>query len=397
MERKIQLILGGLSILVILLIAYKLSTSKEDNSITTPINSTENMDDFKRVMNKLIKVIDKDRKSNKLLLDEVKKLNQLNKLQTKYLGGIKPKIFGKDIEKHRVYIDTHNIKSGNLDRSNYVYYFQTLDTSNTNETAGYTEINNVIGFRLVKALIPNTNHVIFSSRNKVRIQLGSNAIFTNDDNTDVNKIFEVTLATGTYNVDQIEQAFTEGTYKWVSDSSTVATAENEISNKYNIRVSFDSITKLFTFRIVGEDNVTNYNFKFLFSQITENSAASILGFDNTDSSTFLTTQTSTFHPNMTIHYVDLIIDEIPYIACKKNAKGKKLIERIGLTNGIGELIEYIQPWDGDNENYFFPITLDRLSIQLYESTHEHFFDDSRDHTLEFEITTIKNPKEFNLI
>ena len=36
-----------------------------------------------------IKVIDKDRKSNKLLLDEVKKLNQLNKLQTKYLKGIK--------------------------------------------------------------------------------------------------------------------------------------------------------------------------------------------------------------------------------------------------------------------------------------------------------------------
>lgn len=395
MERKTYLILGGLSLLVILLIAYKLSTSKEDNSITTPINSTENMDDFKRVMNKLIKVIDKDRKSNKLLLDEVKKLNQLNKLQTKYLGGIKPKIFGKDIEKHRVYIDTHNIKSGNLDRSNYVYYFQTLDTTNTNETAGYTEINNVIGFRLVKALIPNTNHVIFSSRNKVRIQLGDNAI-TGSGVTDVNKIFEVTLATGTYNVDQLEQAFTNGTYIWV-DTSNVATVENEIRNKYNIRVSYDSISKLFTFRIVSDgDGSINYNFKFMFSQITENSAASILGFD-TDSSTSLTTQTSTIHPNMTIHYVDLIIDEIPYIACKKNAKGKKLIERIGLTNGIGELIEYVQPWDADNENYFFPITLDRLSIQLYESTHEHFFDDSRDHTLEFEITTIKNPKEFNLI
>ena len=100
---------------------------------------------------------------------------------------------------------------------------------------------------------------------------------------------------------------------------------------------------------------------------------------------------------MSIHYVDLIIDEIPYIACKKNALGKKLIERIGLMGNIGDLIEYIQPWNSDNENYFFPISLQKLSIQLYETTHNHLYDENRDHTLEFEITTIKNPKKFNLI
>ena len=182
------------------------------------------MDDFKRVMNKLIKVIDKDRKSNKLLLDEVKKLNQLNKLQTKYLRGIKPKIFGKDIEKHRVYIDTHNINPLGLDRSNYVYYFKTSDVEKTNNTAGYTEINNVIGFRLVKALIPNTHNVILDNRSLVKIQLGQTGV-DGDDNPRLlidgvnytNKIINIQLQNGSYTVDSLTNAFGSGaTYTWDS-------------------------------------------------------------------------------------------------------------------------------------------------------------------------------------
>tara|TARA_B100001094_G_scaffold169072_1_gene163520 strand:- start:4604 stop:5818 length:1215 start_codon:yes stop_codon:yes gene_type:complete len=404
MERKIQLILGGLIFIFILSVAYKIINSGEDKSITTPINSSENMDDFKRVMNKLIKVIDKDRKSNKLLLDEVKKLNQLNKLQTKYLKGIKPKIFGKDIEKHRVYIDTHNIKTQPLDRSNYVYYFKTSDTQHTNQTAGYTEINNVIGFRLVKALIPNTHHVIFDNRSLVKIMLGQNgdeededgnALIINDINY-INKIINITLQNGSYSVDSLTNAFGSGaTYEWDKDSlispsvGTINDSE-QIRTHFGINVSFDSTQKKFIFTMNN-----NYDFKFLWDQVNINSAASILGFDNTTN--FGDYHLSEVHPDMTIHYIDLIINEIPYIACKKNALGKKLIERIGIVNGIGEIIEYVQPWDSDNENYFFPITLDRLSIELYETSQNHFFDNTRDHSLEFEITTIKNPKEFNLI
>ena len=404
MERKIQLILGGLTFIFILSVAYKIINSGEDKSMTTPINSSENMNDFKRVMNKLIKVIDKDRKSNKLLLDEVKKLNQLNKLQTKYLKRIKPKIFGKDIEKHRVYIDTHNIKTQPLDRSNYVYYFKTSDTQHTNQTAGYTEINNVIGFRLVKALIPNTHNVILDNRSLVKIKL-----YQKDSETDngglptliidgtnyTNKIINITLQNGSYTTDSLTNAFGSGaTYEWDKDSLidpiVPSTNSDNIRNKFGINVSFDSIQKKFIFTMKN-----GYRFKFLWNDITINSSASILGFN--DDTGFNTSHVSGTNPDMTIHYIDLIINEIPYIACKKNALGKNLIERIGIVNGIGEIIEYVQPWDSDNENYFFPISLDRLSIELYETSQNHFFDNTRDHSLEFEITTIKNPKEFNLI
>tara|TARA_Y100001958_G_C21224103_1_gene549459 strand:- start:326 stop:1564 length:1239 start_codon:yes stop_codon:yes gene_type:complete len=401
MERKIQLILGTLALLLIIFGYYKIKNSGEDSSITTPINSTENMDDFKRVMNKLIKVIDKDRKSNKLLLDEIKKLNQLNKLQTKYLRGIKPKIFGKDIEKHRVYIDTHNINPRGLDRSNYVYYFKTSDIENTNNTAGYTEINNVIGFRLVKALIPNTHNVILDNRSQVKIQLGQTGVDGDDPILMVdgvnyaNKIINIQLQNGSYTVDSLTNAFGSGAaYSWDNGSLTNPAVgfntSEDIRSNFGITVSFDLVQRKFTFIMNN-----NYQFKFLWDDITQNSAASILGFNNTTD--YNTSHVSEVNPDMTIHYIDLIINEIPYIACKKNALGKKLIERIGIVNGIGEIIEYVQPWDSDSENYFFPMTLDRLSIELYETSQNHFFDNTRDHSLEFEITTIKNPKEFNLI
>tara|TARA_Y100001980_G_C14556542_1_gene348475 strand:- start:1975 stop:3168 length:1194 start_codon:yes stop_codon:yes gene_type:complete len=397
MERKTYLILGSLIFLSILFI-YKFSSSGEDKSITTPINSAENLDDFKRVINKLSKLIDKDRKTNKLLLNEVKKLNQLNKLQTKYLKGIKPKIFGKDIEKHRVYIDTHNIRNI-TDRSNYVYYFNTANTENTNQTAGYTEINNIIGFRLVKAIFPNTHNVVTNTNNIVLIQLGDNALESESAvNSDISGKIQIVLATGNYTTNQLSNAFDptlQASYSWFQPPSNPVTSTNNLGTTYRISVSYDPTLKKFTFTMAG-----GYKFRFIWDEIENNSAHNLLGFNKVTTPSdeqYSNLIRSVIHPNMSTHYIDLIVDEIPYIACKKNAIGKKLIERIAITGGFGELIQYIQPWDSDYENYFFPISLSKLTIHIQEPTQNHFFDDTRDHTLEFEITTIKNPKEFNLI
>ena len=38
--------------------------------------------------------------------------------------------------------------------------------------------------------------------------------------------------------------------------------------------------------------------------------------------------TSDFASDLFIHFVDLVIPEIPHIACKKNPLGKNLVERI---------------------------------------------------------------------
>ena len=64
---------------------------------------------------------------------------------------------------------------------------------------------------------------------------------------------------------------------------------------------------------------------------------------------------------------------------------------------MGELFEYTQDWNFQNENYFYPIKLDKLTIKLYETNHDHFFKSDRDHSLEFEITIIKNAKDFDFL
>ena len=629
MERKTYFILGSLLFLLIFII-YRLKTSGEDLSITTPIDSPENIHDFKRAINKLIKVIDKDRKSNKLLLNEIQKMNKLNKLHTRYLQDIQPKIFNKDIEKQRIYIDTHNIHS-TFNRAKYTYYLDSSDTINQNNAAGYGGgFKNVIGFRLVKALIPNTHDVVdseglviwvkltdkntnnvfgleFDANNQDKIinyigdysgpnEVGDdayryhdrdeimqieipklsltaqniNSMFqSNPDNPSSGAIYSWKNSTpdhqtytgpignspsftftlpgnhnqlppaGAYQPQSTkvfyflkEDVIREGgdeaddkmmnsvgwnvasdkfysphyvhvqsvtlwpsidnpwnghnppdnpgnesyyrlelswDYFYVSmlnlagviftDNRPPPTGLNFIYNKckrspeedleslYGLTSKYNRNIKKFEFRCTGRDNsvldkykkytieetsggygdnigaatdpplsrepaitssTSNYsiNFKFLWDDLWNETAGvhinRLLGFNQINipsENQDLANKglVSTIHPNMITHYIDLIINEIPYIACKKNALGRKLIERIGLMGGLGELVEYVQPWETENENYFYPINLTRLNIEIYSHESHKLFDDTRDHSLEFEITTIKNPKKFNLI
>ena len=41
-----------------------------------------------------------------------------------------------------------------------------------------------------------------------------------------------------------------------------------------------------------------------------------------------------------IHYIDLVIPEIPYIACKHNMSSKNVIERIPLNVDAGDIVYY---------------------------------------------------------
>jgi len=625
MERKTYFILGSLLFLLIFII-YRLKTSGEDSSITTPINSAENLDDFKRAINKLIKVIDKDRKSNKLLLNEIQKMNKLNKLHTRYLQDIQPKIFNKDIEKQRIYIDTHNIHS-TFNRAKYTYYLDSSDTKNQNDAAGYGGgFKNVIGFRLVKALIPNTHDVVGGEDFVIWVKLTD----TNTDNVlglelnesgdqiqsyigtaeapnttvpyryhDRDEIMEIKVPYLSLSAQNINKLFKSNPddpskgaiYSWKNstpdfetytgpigngatfsrtlplthssfpkggvdavygstnlfffekpqdfDSATnplmnslgwtinsndfyvpygtvVQSAalwpndtdpwnssepiskpedgyyiriqvsydffyapnlnnkvlifidnrsppignqskynkckrspEEDLESLYGLTTKYDRDIKKFVFRCTGDNNSSNIlgnykkytiietsgqygdtignaedsslsraisisstsndsiNFEFLWDDLWNETGGvhvnRLLGFNqiniknNENKANENKALESSIHPNMITHYIDLIIDEIPYIACKKNALGRKLIERIGLMGSLGELVEYIQPWDSDNENYFYPINLTRLNIQIYSHESHKLFDDTRDHSLEFEITTIKNPKKFNLI
>ena len=96
--------------------------------------------------------------------------------------------------------------------------------------------------------------------------------------------------------------------------------------------------------------------------------------------------------NFDSQYVDLVIPEIPSIACKKNSSGREIIERIQLKEGHGEYLHYKTPNDGIEQQYFNPIKLHRLTAQLWSVNNILYDNDNSDISYEFEITMVKNKK-----
>ena len=66
---------------------------------------------------------------------------------------------------------------------------------------------------------------------------------------------------------------------------------------------------------------------------------------------------------MSIHYTDLVVDEIPYIACKNNPAGHHVVDRIPLNVDYGSNVSY-EPYRDPYQNYFLPISLNKLTIKL---------------------------------
>ena len=56
---------------------------------------------------------------------------------------------------------------------------------------------------------------------------------------------------------------------------------------------------------------------------------------------------------MSVHFVDVEVKEIPYIACKKNPTGKNIVDRIPIDVGFGSLVHYRAPTcEYFSQNYY---------------------------------------------
>ena len=90
-------------------------------------------------------------------------------------------------------------------------------------------------------------------------------------------------------------------------------------------------------------------------------------------------------------YIDLIIDEIPYIACKKSASEKNIIERIPIQFSSGRDINYHSPII-QKDIYFYPIDLSEVNIK-FKYVYDGDIKDVwlfRDISIEFEVTYLLN-------
>mgnify|MGYP001372849505 FL=1 len=84
--------------------------------------------------------------------------------------------------------------------------------------------------------------------------------------------------------------------------------------------------------------------------------------------------------------IDIVIDEIPHIACKQHLSRKHIIDRIHV---VSTTFKYYENKNLFQQNYFHPIKLSKLSIQIYmNQTLEAF--NAPNNSIEFEITQLNH-------
>ena len=270
-------------------------------------------------------------------------------------------IYNNEYKTINILVDTYGFrKTPNFNTSEYVYHLNLTDYSASNinnllenNTGGFDKYTNVIGFRLVKAVIPNTAYTINNS----------------------NDLFVYKIEDKLYKLE-----LTQGYYEPCILNSCIPT-----TNLHDIK--FNWINGLWKFNITSSHKIIicwNYNDK------TKN-LAGLLGYyinmNNISSKNIYGDMVA----DLASTYVDLVIDEIPSIACKKNSYGRRIIDRIPLNDDFGD-IKYYEPEYKDKldaSKLFFPITLHKLSIKLYDKNQGLFDNQQGNHTFEFELT-IKN-------
>lgn len=291
----------------------------------------------------------------KTLTKEIKKTSRdVSSLNAKNL-------FKNDIEKHKLVINSKNIT--HTSSHNTSKYTVNFDNGNGgNNTGGYGRLINVIGFRLLKATIPTPPYNVTDNNNKIIVDYDGGE-------------YTVTLVNGFYTGTELK--------------SELVTRLNAHASMSGWSASYGA--KTFKFTIA---NSTSFHFKWNTNYLTNNSHAyKSFGFKNING-TATTSVISDNASDLYVHFVDLIIPEIPGIACKRNTEGKNMIERIPITRQTEPFTTYMShPTELMSQIYFYPISLNKLTIELYDdSTDQLFQSENMDNSFEFEITILKNTK-----
>ena len=353
--------IGGTSIaLVILYIIYSYISNKIDDSESNQSNIIIQ----KEPDNKFVKA---EISHEEFLLfmgtlkGELQNLTQslvqfnANQIKNKEFLDFRKNLFTKDIIKKNILVDSISVYKEDQDTSDYIVSF---GGSNSPEV-----YKNVIGFRLINAIIPYTVYTVNDHNKEIIV----------DDVT-------ITLENGSY-------TFTELGYHL---QIKLNDAFSGLPSPKVFTVTPNSTTYTYTI----QETSSSQDFSIYWTQSSGYSHR-LFGFENVDvpsESGVIVSRTSVDH---SIYYVDLVIDEIPSMACKMSSKGKQIIARIPFNNVSGGLVSYRAP-EGElqTSNYFYPMKLSSLRIQLFDDNGNKYDSNNGDNYFEFEITIVENTKLF---
>ena len=370
---------------------------------------------IQREFSKVLKIFAKE------VQNSAKSMSEFNHdflLKSDYLN-FRNNLFTKDIEKFHILVDSKSLEHTCLEEecncsSNYTFSL---------ESSGFGRFKNVIGFRCIRAYLPTLPWNINQNNNQINISWskdgdnGEKSIALDkglyDNFEDVVDSLEIKL-NKEFNIAQSPD-YPGFICIYKSDRNTY-----QFSKKVEGFGGLEKITglekfpgKRFIIILYKENDVHTFTLhwdnlkksanRFLgFKGIDEESKSNPNSEDDIkwDSNSIDYYCISNIMPDLTNHFVDLVIDEIPYIACKKNPLSKSILERIPTdTQTGGDYVEHhVSESEYFSQNYFYPLSLDKLTIQLFDdSLTNYYFTNNLDNSFVFEITMLKNTKSLNHI
>jgi len=273
---------------------------------------------------------------------------------------VRNELFSKPIVKARLCINSSN-------------YRLTTDFNSSNYVAKFEEVKSVIGITLKRSSVRVPQYNINKTNNKIYYTVGSAE-------------YIATINPGYYFVEELAGAFKAG----VTESLSVTWSDNSHKLTCTYFPSNGTIVANkngMIFKLQHQNGSSSTTISWGKNNITKG-AARLLGFHIEEKSSV--SHYSDSIPDFSQHHVDLVIPEIPDMACKRsinlNGSGNNIIDRIPLRNPTGEY-NYYEP-ENFSVNYFTPIKLSSLTIQLYADNNELFDSQNTDNTFEFEITIL---------
>lgn len=327
----------------------------EDGDVSSSSESSEDMNDRSELLTNNRGVLYDSFHENDILMNQ-RNASEYDNLRNKY--------FTPELIRRRVLIDSKNVQHNtNHSTSDYTVFLDgdSNETNVTNITSGFSKYKNVIGFKLIQSMIPNTTYQINENHNQISFKVTQSA---------TEHSYTAIMTPGSYTFEELATVFQTALNEQTLSPLSITFTITHDTTTYKYSVSWNT-----------SDTVL-----FLWNS-SPGHPHRILGALNVDETTYQAKPIQFPHVvDHSFHYVDLVIPEIPYLACKENILGKNIIDRIPLTEPNGVIVNSI-PYN--DSIYFHPVTLDKLTIQLYEDSSGLFYQcQNADNSFEFEITML---------
>jgi len=251
------------------------------------------------------------------------------------------KLIYKDISRENILLSSKDLKDNSAGDADTAPDSKTLKFDlSLNKSGGVNWKKNVIGFRLNECIFTSPVYNITTKNNIITV--------SSNFNMGANSEIPLTIDVGYYTVYTLQNAI---------NTNSQNKGEYKFELNYNPQPDKYTITNKTTNRLTMISN--------------NNPLLKLCGFLQTSQNLVLDSlanQLADTHPALNIGtYLDIVVDEIPYGACKQNPKGLNIIHRIPIRSESGSSIVYYKSnfIDHNYQHLFPPMNLSHLTVHLY--------------------------------